>query len=304
MELSWTTDHRDGVTLVACRLRNTGQIARRVRVENELDGPVLPPRSHGEPLPGWDADGVTLRIEPDEAAALGYAVPAPDAAPPATIASDEPAREEDREANDVTAKASDSLGTSDPTAADAVRELGAYRPPRAALATPATDQSGSDATVASPNVDVEPRDGDGGEGGDADEDGGGDVDSDGDATESGNEDADRPERGSASAISTRADVDPASPDRPTASPADPAAVDAWLDAVERRIARAERLDGADVPTATEAVAVAGGLDAIRELDGKVADDAARLRDVADRAATLADRAAEAEVPTEPLGRLA
>lgn len=302
MELSWTTDHRDGVTLVACRLRNSGQIARRVRVENELDGPVLPPRSHGKPLPGWDADGVTLRIEPDETAALGYAVPAPDAEPPAIIASDEPAREEAPGADGATARASDLLGASEPTAADAVRKLAAYRPPRAALAGPTSDQSSSDTPVASPNVDAEPRDGGG------DEDVGGDEIGSGDATESGDgedgEDGDRSERGSASATSTRADVDPASPDRPTASPADPAAVDAWLDAVERRIARAERLDGADVPTATEAVAAAGGLDAIRELDGKVADDAARLRAVADRATALADRATEAEVPTEPLGRLA
>lgn len=93
-------------------------------------------------------------------------------------------------------------------------------------------------------------------------------------------------------------------DPPTASPADPAAVDAWLDTVERRVARAEQLDGADVSTATEAVAKAGGLDAVSELDRKIDDDAERLRTVAERAAALADRAAEAEVPTEPLGRLA
>ncbi|MGZ0747383.1 DUF7857 domain-containing protein [Haloparvum sp. AD34] len=285
MELSWTTDHRDGVTFVACRLRNSGRIARRVRMANELDGPVLPPRSHGEPLPGWDADGVTVRIEPDETVALGYAVPAPDAEPPAAITSDEPAREEVSEADGATARTSDLMGTSEPTATDAVRELGAYRPPRAAVATA-----------------VEPRDGGVDEGvGGCDEGGAGA----GDATESGDgEDADRPNRGPVSVPSIRAEVAHASPDRPTASPADPAAVDAWLDAVERRIARAERLDGADVPTATEAVAAAGGLDAIRELDGKVADDADRLRVVADRAAALADRAAEAEVPTEPLGRLA
>ncbi|WP_430504188.1 hypothetical protein [Haloparvum sp. PAK95] len=298
MELSWTTDHRDGVTLVACRLRNSGRIARRVRVANELDGPVLPPRSHGEPLPGWDADGVTLRIEPDETVALGYAVPAPDAEPPAAITSDEPAREEVSESDGATARTSDLTGTSEPTATDAVRELGAYRPPRAAVATA-----------------VEPRDGgvDEGVGGcdeggadDATESANADATESADAGENGedSEDADRPDRGPVSVPSTCAEVDPGSPDRPTASPADPAAVDAWLDAVERRIARAERLDGADVPTATEAVAVAGGLDAIRELDGKVADDADRLRVVADRAAALADRAAEAEVPTEPLGRLA
>jgi len=247
MDLVTTTDERGGVTLVTCRLDNPAALARRVRIENELDGPVLPPRRHGVALSGWDAGGVSLRVEPEATAAVGYAVAAPAAEPPARIAAEEPIR---KGAVDADRPA----GGSEPTAAGAVRTLGAYRPPRAAVTASERDAAGSTARR-TPSADANARVDDGGGTGEA-------------------------------------------------SPAGPAAVDAWLDAVERRVERAETLDGADVPTATEAVAAAGGLDAVRELDGRVETDAERLRAVASRATALAERAAAADVPTGPLARLA
>ncbi|WP_280585014.1 hypothetical protein [Halorubrum sp. Boch-26] len=86
--------------------------------------------------------------------------------------------------------------------------------------------------------------------------------------------------------------------------ATPDAVDDWFAAVETRVDRAERLADADVETATEVVADAGGVDAIADLASRVDADAERLRAVSERAASLADRAAETEVPVGALERLA
>lgn len=270
MDLSWTIDNRDGVTLVACRLRNQSEIGRRVRLENELDGPVLPPRSHGVPLPGWDADGITLRVAPGESAAVGYAVPAPAGDPPASIVSDEPARVDSTPPIDVGDRGGETLASTASAATDAVRTLGAYRPPGEVITTVERPSSGTESPSSlgslDPVLDEAP-------------------------TNSG------PVASSMDAVSRE-------PDTPSASPADPVAVDAWLDAVERRVARAERLDGAALPTATEAVAMAGGIDAVQELDEKVDEDAARLQAVARRASALAERAVAVEVPLDPLGRLA
>ncbi|ELZ44229.1 hypothetical protein C464_15390 [Halorubrum coriense DSM 10284] len=90
------------------------------------------------------------------------------------------------------------------------------------------------------------------------------------------------------------------------SPAKSAAddgVDAWFAAVESRIERAERLTDADLAAATAVVEERGGLDGVGELDERVAADAERLRAVRDRAAALAERAEESEVPAEALEAL-
>jgi len=81
----------------------------------------------------------------------------------------------------------------------------------------------------------------------------------------------------------------------------PPAVDSWLAAVAERIERGERLTDASVESATEALD-ADGMD-VPELSRRVSDDAAALRAVAERAATLADRAAAVDVPIEALRRL-
>ncbi|MFC7185464.1 hypothetical protein [Halorubrum yunnanense] len=84
----------------------------------------------------------------------------------------------------------------------------------------------------------------------------------------------------------------------------PAAIDDWFDAVEARLARAERLADADVETATEVVADAGGVGALADLDDRLTDDAERLRTVSERAASLAERADATDVPIGALERLA
>ena len=100
------------------------------------------------------------------------------------------------------------------------------------------------------------------------------------------------------------DADRSEAPEPPPSAAGPDEVDAWFTAVEARIERAERLTDADLATATRSVEEAGGLDAVGELDERVAADAERLRAVRDRAAALAERAEESEVPTEALEALA
>jgi hypothetical protein len=85
---------------------------------------------------------------------------------------------------------------------------------------------------------------------------------------------------------------------------DDAPVDAWFAAVEARIERAERLAGGDVEAATAVVEEAGGIEAVVALDERVAADAERLRAVRDRAASLAERAGESDVPTDALEALA
>jgi len=79
-----TTSRVAGVTLVRVELRSDLAVEMRVRVSNELDGPVLPPRRAGVPSPGWDADGFSGTIPPSGRLGIGYACPAvndPDRSP-------------------------------------------------------------------------------------------------------------------------------------------------------------------------------------------------------------------------------
>lgn len=78
----------------------------------------------------------------------------------------------------------------------------------------------------------------------------------------------------------------------------------WLDAVERRIERGERLTNASVEAATAALRETGDLDAASALGESIDDDAARVAEVATRAAALAERAERVDVPIEALRRLA
>ncbi|GAB7091723.1 hypothetical protein JCM18237_19940 [Halorubrum luteum] len=273
MELSWGVEREDGVSLVRCRLHNDEAVPRRVRLQNRLDGPVLPPRRGGVPEAGWDEDGVTVRLDPDQRRALGYATPAEPVDPPVELTVEEAAE----------------AGGEDPspTAADAVRELGTYRPPREAVPA-APEEAGS----------VGPRDDSVGAGGESnntttDDVAGIDVAETGDVAEIADVTADADDT-SGAADARRAELD---------DPADPDRAEAWLDAVERRIRRGERLVDADVATATTVVAAAGGVDAIAELDSRLEGDAARLRRISDRADALAARAERADVPTDALERL-
>ena len=224
------------MSLVRCRLRNGDAGPRRVRIESRFDAPVLPPRRAGVPVDGWDADGVTLRIGPEERHGFGFAVPARPVEPPVEIAEIDPVGP-DEPAGGVVGSSDDEPGES--AVATALRDLGDHRPPRAAV--------DGERVTGEDNEDC---------------------------------DADEPES------------------------AGPDAVDDWFAAVEARVDRAEQLTDADVATATDAVADAGGVDALADLDERVAADAERLRAVSERAAALAERAAATDAPIEALERLA
>ena len=72
-----------GVTFVAVRVR--ADAPERVRVVNELDGPVWPPRTNGVPDHGWTDHGYETTVEPDAPVALGYATPAPPREPAVSV---------------------------------------------------------------------------------------------------------------------------------------------------------------------------------------------------------------------------
>jgi len=254
MDLSWTVDRAGDASLVRCRLRNGDAVPRRVRIESRFDAPVLPPRRAGVPADGWDADGVTLRIGPEERRGFGFAVPAGPVEPPVEIAETDPV-DPDEPAGGVAGSSDD--GTDGSTVAAALRDLGDYRPPRAAVDGEKAIGDRREDTAAVGNVRG--------------------SDSDGVDAKSGT-------------------------DEPESAASD--AVDDWFAAVEARVDRAERLTDADVATATDAVADAGGVDALADLDERVAADAERLRTVSERAAALAERAAATDAPVEALERLA
>ncbi|WP_435146537.1 hypothetical protein [Halobaculum sp. P14] len=119
------TDVRSGVALVTVRVANAAAVDRRVRVENRLPGPVLPPRRRGVPAAGWDDGGCSVVVAADDARALGYACPVGDRPLP-----DAPV--------ELAAVGDPESHRGDPVDA-AVRELGDHRPPRDALPTPDAD---------------------------------------------------------------------------------------------------------------------------------------------------------------------
>lgn len=85
----------------------------------------------------------------------------------------------------------------------------------------------------------------------------------------------------------------------------PDAVAAYFETVRGRVARAEALAAAEsLDEATDGVRDAGGLDGVRSLDASQRGDERALRAIARRADALADRRAEATIPTATLARLA
>jgi hypothetical protein len=104
---------------------------------------------------------------------------------------------------------------------------------------------------------------------------------------------------------------PTDDERDTATPTDgdatalPPPVGSWLSDVERRVERGERLaDGslAEVTAALDATDEAG--EDVTALDGRLARDAATLREVAARAESLSERATAVDLPLDALRRLA
>ena len=131
MDGEWSIRAIDGVALVTVRGRNPDPVARRLRVENRLDGPVLPPRRRGVPERGWDDAGYEGVVAAGDRFALGYACPAPVERPPVAVTDEGRADESER--------TDDAAHSGTPAAA--VRRLGRPTPP--ADAVPAGPVDGS-----------------------------------------------------------------------------------------------------------------------------------------------------------------
>ena len=302
VDLSWTVDQADGVWFVSCLLSNPTDVTRRVRLDSCLDGPVLPPRRRGVPEPGWDATGVTLSLESGERRGVGFACPVPpnNTTDEDRIDDEDDADDEDRidDKNDTTDEDriddedgidraitptdppvaitdcapadSDELASS-ATAAAAVRRLGDHRPPRAVVADVPADAAATTttaSTAATATNETPPT-----------------ADTALHAMVGGGTDDSRPANGVTGSGAVAASA-------------------AWLDAVEERVERAERLTDADLETATTVLERTGGAKAAVDLARRVDADASQLRRLADRASSLAARAAATDVPVEPLESLA
>lgn len=151
MRADVTTATTAGGVLVTVTLRNDTAVAVRVRVENDLDGPVLPPRREGTPAAGWDEDGFTGTVPADSRVGIGYACPIA-GGDAARVTPSDPDRSSDPDPG-VTSVSIDVLGpanTDEPRESDhvgdAVRSLGRATPPADAVPTPPTVDPG--ATVA------------------------------------------------------------------------------------------------------------------------------------------------------------
>ena len=283
MNLAWTVERDSGVSLVRCRVHNESAVPRRVRIESQLDGPVLPPRRAGIPETGWDEAGVTFRLEPDERRALGFAALAEPVEPPVEVV-----RSSVVDADGAHAKSgSEAIGSEserhDQTAEsveDAIRTLAEHRPPRGAVAAEtATDATGTEET-----------------GTDA-------TGTDATGTEETEESEPEEKRGCDNSGGTDSrSHDPRAVDS-NHDPSRDDPIDEWFTAVSHRIERAERMTDADLSTATDIVESAGGVSEVTALDERVTADSERLREISERASALATRAEAVDTPVEALERL-
>jgi len=260
---------RESVSFVRATVENPAPVDRQVRVENRLDSAVLPPRRDGVPEEGWNEDGFVGTVPAGGARTLGYACEAPPTHPPVAVSG---------------SGRVDDADESDPSAADVVRKLGRAAPPGDAVPSAGGDTAAGEHASSTPDPepsapDPEPLP--------AADDG-------------------RPGAPRETTVEGESDgaVDGATVEEVNDGTVDAAAAEAWLDAVEARVELGERLTGASLATATDAVADAGGIDAVADLPETLATDAATLDAVAGRAARLAERARETDVPAEALGELA
>lgn len=267
--LDWHVRRQDGVTLV--ELLVTSDSAEQVRIESHLE-PVWPPRRQGRPVDGWSGTAYEGEVPSSGRLILGFASPAPPVDPPVSIVGSEPVDESEGMA----------------TAGDIIRALGDPTPPRGAIPTPTVSGDGNDGSE--PGVSDAPRPV--GDGGTRQPTG----------TLSGGT-SQIPSRGQGSPRdrqeSTVATV------HETQCPNGGNPVDAWLDAVEARSERAERL--ASVTAAGEARAAIeneGGIGAVRELAEQLETDRTRLESVQSRSDSLGERLSEVDLPLATLERLA
>ncbi|WP_311170423.1 hypothetical protein [Halobellus ordinarius] len=259
-----------GVTLVRVELHSDVSVALAVRITNELDGPVLPPRREGVPAAGWDGDGFYGAIPAEGHLGVGYACPTPNDAQRDGDTSENPA-----------AVSVELLGPADSEECDsdriaaAVRSLGRAGPPADAVPTTAGDGRGRGAeleTAAEGIVEEVERSG-----------------SESDALQTADD------ASNANHDTIRNDV----PRRPGDSDGDddpdlPPAIDRWLAEVETRVEHAEGLTDASASEAAATLEAGGGLDALADLPESLAWDLDALRALAERIDDLEARATAAD----------
>ena len=310
-------------TLVTVRVENTCDRPRRLRLDTRLDGPVDPPHRHGVAEHGWDEDGLTRTVPGGETVAVGYACDAAPETPPVDVR-DGPAEDTD---SDPVEAALRSLGDASPpraalpedpvadveptaTAPVASADGASERPPDADTPTPLsaaadTPTSRSPVDAGCPESGPEPgRDEPVADAETPSTAHGSDGDSGSPTPTPPSSTTTTPTTtnttnttNTMNTTNTTASVDGGDTSGPVGVPtADPPrAVSAWFDAVEARVATADRLSG-DVRDATPVVASLGGRTGIETLAATLDDDAAALHEVATRAADLAERVAETTVP--------
>ena len=83
VDISTSTERRDGVTFVSATVTNDRTTPQCVRLESTLT-PVWPPRRNGVVVPEWDGLRWRGRLDPDSRRGIGFASP--------TTATDDPIR--------------------------------------------------------------------------------------------------------------------------------------------------------------------------------------------------------------------
>lgn len=304
VDLSTEVNVVHGVALVTCRIRNRTPVPRGVRVIDRLDGPTLPPRSNGVSAAGWTDSTHETVVPAGETTAVGYACP---------LGDDATVRESVEEPVELDAVGAPAIGRSEEDNTEQLvahaRRLGDSRPPRDAIPEPECDAGGAG--------------GDGNTGVTADT--GGDTAVDADRTTAdtdrtaASDDSTAAETGcsAASDDSTTKDTDRTTTDTdstttdtdstttaqtPLADGICPVPVETYFDRAAVRIQRAEATTDGSVESVAAAFRQSHHTPVT--LEQAVARDEAALRAIAERAAELADRAAETDVPVDSLRRLA
>lgn len=128
MQTSVSTHRAANVILVAVTVYNNTSVDCRVRVQNRLNGPVLPPRQAGIPASGWDTAGYNGYVPAGKRMTIGYACPSDDNDDDDTVPSIDETVSVEAHAGNIAD--STSINTSIPSPTDAViRTLGRARPP-------------------------------------------------------------------------------------------------------------------------------------------------------------------------------
>ncbi|WP_096390487.1 DUF7857 domain-containing protein [Halopenitus persicus] len=268
MDLSWNVERRGGLAVVTCVLCNDAPAEKRVRLRNDLEGPVVPPRRRGVPESGWDRDGYTCRVNGNSTVGFGYVCPALTSVDrrPMTIESVEDVDDED----DGTAAGgteTDDAAT-ESAVASAIRTLDDHRPPRGSV----------------------PSDGNGG--------GGEPVD----AGESGKVPTEETPTGKPPTEDGANGM--TSIDEKSINGEAPARIEDRIDAVGDDLDRLGRLTDADLETAASVVAESGDLQTLESDVDRLAAAIDELRTLRDRIDEVIERHDRLETPIEALRRIA